>query len=46
MSEIKKLYAIVGVTSYGVAGCGDGNIPGIYTRVSGYIDWIESIVWP
>lgn len=33
---------IVGVTSFG-QGCGDG-VPGVYVRVSSYIDWIEEIV--
>ncbi|XP_053670866.1 uncharacterized protein LOC128721164 [Anopheles nili] len=35
---------IIGVTSFGVS-CGSST-PGIYTRVSEYIDWIESTVWP
>lgn len=35
---------IVGVTSSGKL-CGS-SWPGIYTRVSRYLDWIESIVWP
>ncbi|CAO1418068.1 unnamed protein product [Diamesa hyperborea] len=39
-----KLHYIAGVVSYGNS-CG-GNLPGIYTRVSSYIDWIEDIVWP
>ncbi|CAG9864420.1 unnamed protein product [Phyllotreta striolata] len=39
------VYKIVGVVSYG-AHCGSGSIPGAYTRVSAYLDWIESIVWP
>jgi secreted trypsin-like serine protease len=38
------IYYIIGVTSFGT-GCGDKKFPGIYTRVSSYIDWIESIVW-
>ncbi|XP_055586916.1 serine protease persephone-like [Uranotaenia lowii] len=36
---------IVGITSSGKP-CGTANSPGIYTRVSQYIGWIESIVWP
>lgn len=39
----RKVY-IVGVTSSGKL-CGS-RFPGIYTRVSRYLDWIESIVWP
>ncbi|KAG4080009.1 hypothetical protein HA402_006321 [Bradysia odoriphaga] len=37
------LHEIVGITSFG-KGCGDGD-PGVYTRVTSYIDWIEGIVW-
>ncbi|XP_034836881.1 serine protease snake-like isoform X1 [Maniola hyperantus] len=39
------LHKIVGVTSFG-RDCGRKMAPGVYTRVSRYIDWIESIVWP
>ncbi|XP_049300993.1 serine protease snake-like [Anopheles funestus] len=35
---------VIGITSFGI-GCGSAT-PGIYTRVSEYIDWIESTVWP
>ncbi|GLV40321.1 uncharacterized protein CBL_07083 [Carabus blaptoides fortunei] len=38
------MYSIVGVTSFGKV-CGFIGIPGIYTRVSAYIDWIEKTVW-
>lgn len=42
----KCMYNIVGVTSFG-QGCGlSKNHPGVYTRVSHYIQWIENIVWP
>ncbi|CAK1580139.1 unnamed protein product [Parnassius mnemosyne] len=36
-------YRLVGVTSFG-SGCGSP-VPGVYTRVSKYLDWIESTVW-
>ena len=35
-------YFVVGVTSFG-KGCGSPS-PGIYTRVSSFIDWIEEII--
>ncbi|XP_034237301.1 uncharacterized protein LOC117642831 [Thrips palmi] len=38
------IYRIVGVVSFGPP-CGLGK-PAIYTRVSAYVQWIESIVWP
>lgn len=38
------MHQIVGITSFGKQ-CGTGK-PAVYTRVSAYIGWIESIVWP
>lgn len=35
----KKRHVIVGITSFG-EGCGDPGVPGVYTRVSAYLDWI------
>lgn len=35
---------IIGVVSFGIS-CGTP-LPGIYTRVAYYLDWIEQIVWP
>jgi len=37
-ADQKSPYAQVGITSLG-RGCGEGS-PGVYTRVSHYIDWI------
>ncbi|BFF90702.1 serine protease snake [Drosophila madeirensis] len=37
-------YYLVGITSYGTY-C-RSEFPGVYTRVSSYIDWIAYIVWP
>uniref|UniRef100_A0AAG5DNZ6 Peptidase S1 domain-containing protein n=1 Tax=Anopheles atroparvus TaxID=41427 RepID=A0AAG5DNZ6_ANOAO len=42
MSVREKFY-LVGVVAFG-ATCG-GSTPGVYTRVSHYIDWIEQKVW-
>ncbi|XP_068633515.1 serine protease persephone-like [Battus philenor] len=37
-------YRLVGITSFG-RGCGSP-IPGVYTRIASYLDWIEGVVWP
>ncbi|CAG9832380.1 unnamed protein product [Diabrotica balteata] len=44
IKERTGAFSIVGIVSYG-AGCG-GKIPGVYTRVSQFVDWIEKYVWP
>lgn len=38
------LAQIVGIVSYGI-GCGSV-LPSIYTRVSYFLYWIETVVWP
>lgn len=38
-------FNIIGITSFGKA-CGIANVPGVYTRVSNFVPWIEKIVWP
>ena len=35
-------FTLVGIVSWG-EGCGDPGYPGVYTRVSEYIDFIEGI---
>ncbi|KAF9405012.1 hypothetical protein HW555_014054, partial [Spodoptera exigua] len=44
-NQFKCQYTVVGVTSYG-KNCGIPGSAGMYTRVSYYVPWIESIVWP
>ncbi|XP_017781532.1 PREDICTED: venom protease-like isoform X1 [Nicrophorus vespilloides] len=43
--DYERGHTIFGITSFGKA-CGISNSPGVYTRVSYYIEWIESEVWP
>lgn len=37
---MEKFWYLAGVTSFGSIPCGDEGIPGVYTRVSYYFDWI------
>lgn len=39
------LPSIVGVVSYGIANC-PSEAPDVYAKVSYYLDWIQSKVWP
>lgn len=39
-----KMPKLVGIVSFGI-GCGS-TLPGIYTRVASYLNWIAPIVWP
>lgn len=39
------LFQVVGIFSFS-KGCGLVSNPGVYTRVSHYLPWIEEIVWP
>ncbi|XP_060835010.1 venom protease-like [Rhopalosiphum padi] len=44
-SNYPCMHTQIGITSFGKY-CGNKDTPGIYTRVSYYIPWIEKIVWP
>ncbi|KAK9737519.1 Trypsin [Popillia japonica] len=41
--NVTDLYTIIGITSFGIK-C--AVVPAVYTRISYYVPWIESIVWP
>ncbi|XP_018562088.1 venom protease-like [Anoplophora glabripennis] len=43
-SFLVKVHSLIGVTSFGKA-CGLSKSPGVYTRISNYLPWIESIAW-
>jgi secreted trypsin-like serine protease len=35
-------YFLAGLVSYGPKNCGTKDIPGVYTRISKYIEWIQN----
>lgn len=37
---------MAGIVSYGPEDCGTVGVPGVYTRVSEFIDWIQSKIRP
>ena len=39
------IYFQVGLVSFGPKRCGDG-LPGVYTNVASYMDWIEDNLRP
>nr|CAD7266847.1 unnamed protein product [Timema shepardi] len=39
------MYSLVGITSFGME-CAAAESPAIYTRVSHFVPWIVSVVWP
>ena len=36
-------FDLVGIVSYG-AGCARPGVPGVYTEVSGFLDWIQKTI--
>lgn len=37
-----KIPLLAGITSFGTGRCGEAGFPGVYTRVSGQLDWLRS----
>lgn len=45
-NELECMYTLIGITSFGDNCTLNSDIPGVYTKVSSYIEWIEDTVWP
>jgi secreted trypsin-like serine protease len=41
-SDNGKFIFLAGIVSYGNTNCGKAGFPGVYTKVAGYMDWINS----
>lgn len=36
---------LLGIVSYGAAECGRENVPGVYTRTSSFLEWINENIY-
>ncbi|XP_062380655.1 vitamin K-dependent protein C-like [Sardina pilchardus] len=43
MVEYRKTWFLIGLVSWGEGGCGHKDKLGIYTKVSNYLEWIDSV---
>uniref|UniRef100_A0A8D8F1R6 Serine protease easter n=3 Tax=Culex pipiens TaxID=7175 RepID=A0A8D8F1R6_CULPI len=42
MRQIQGNYHLIGVVSFGAEHCGTKDVPGVYTNVAMFVDWIQS----
>lgn len=45
-SRGNSYWYVAGIVSYGPVECGTYGVPGVYTRVSKYLDWIQNNIQP
>ncbi|XP_073961120.1 phenoloxidase-activating enzyme-like [Choristoneura fumiferana] len=46
INDTKSHFEVTGIVSFGLVWCGTENVPGIYTKVFGYLPWIHSNIQP
>ena len=44
--DLRDVYVLIGIVSFGSKYCGTAGLPGVYTGVGGYMEWIESLLQP
>ncbi|XP_050077993.1 CLIP domain-containing serine protease B15 [Anopheles maculipalpis] len=45
MREVGGGWYLVGVVSFGARFCGTQNLPGVYTNIAKYLDWMETVMF-
>ena len=43
LDYVRKKTFLIGITSFGSKRCGDSHKPGVYTRISSYLNWIHEM---